>query len=239
MIYKLIKRIFDLILSISTLIIFIPLFAVVILILKISDEGEVFFYQKRLGFNYKEFMMIKFATMKKNSWKIGSKSITTRNDPRVTKFGRVLRLTKINEFPQIINVIVGNMSIVGPRPLPESSFLKYNKQVREKLYINKPGITGLGSLVFRDEEKIISIVAKYNLDPMIFYKQHIYPFKGALELYYFHNKSFWVDFKIIFATALKIVLSSFKIENIFFKKLPVKPSILDPTNLKKKLDNGK
>ena len=203
MIYKLIKRLFDLILSISTLVIFIPLFFLVILILKISDEKEVFFYQKRLGLNNKEFKMMKFATMIKNSWDIGSKSITTRNDPRVTKFGRILRFTKINEFPQIINVIIGDMSIVGPRPLPESSFLKYNKNVREKIYKNKPGITGLGSLVFRDEEKIISIVTKYDLDPMLFYKQHIYPFKGALELYYFHNKSFWVDFKIIFVTALK------------------------------------
>lgn len=239
MIYNLIKRIFDFLLALFTVVVLLPLFIIVVIILNFTAEREVFFFQKRMGLNNKLFKMLKFATMLKNSWEIGSKSITTRDDPRVTKFGKLLRRTKINELPQIINVLLGDMSIVGPRPLPNSSFMKYSENVQNKIYKNKPGITGLGSLVFRDEEKIISLVTKYNSDPMEFYKHYIYPYKGLLEIYYFNNKSFSLDLKIIFSTAIKIIFSEFSIEQKMFKNLPIKPSILDPVFLKKKLHNEK
>ena len=154
--YSILKRIIDLVISFISLILLFPLFIIVTIILLITGEGEVFYLQERLGFKNKPFKIIKFATMLKNSPEIGSGSITLRNDPRVLPFGKFLRKSKINELPQIINVIIGHMSIVGPRPQMSSDFVKFPKHKRNKIYLSKPGITGIGSIVFRDEEKWIS-----------------------------------------------------------------------------------
>ena len=125
-----IKRFFDVIFSVILIILLLPIFIPVALILLFSDENQVFYMQNRVGYNNKEFKIFKFATMLKNSMKMGSGSITLRNDPRVTKFGSFLRISKINELPQVFNVLIGDMSFVGPRPLLRSTFDLYENNAR-------------------------------------------------------------------------------------------------------------
>ena len=161
--------------------------------------------------------------MVKNSPNLGTGSITLRNDPRVTKVGRFLRRTKLNELPQIINVIFGQMSIVGPRPQMMADFIKFPKHVQDSLYKVKPGITGIGSIIFRDEETWISDAKG---DKHEFYKNHIAPFKGELEIWYQKHLSFYTDFVLIFLTAWVILVPKSDLAYRIFKDLPKRPEIL-------------
>lgn len=215
--YKLIKRFIDLIIATVTLILLLPVFIVVIIILLFTGEHEVFYLQERIGYKNKPFKIWKFATMQKNSQNMGTGEITIRNDPRVTRFGKFLRRTKINELPQIINVYKGDMSVVGPRPLMEVSFNLYADRIKNKIYDCKPGITGIGSLIFRDEERIIS-EAK---NPRLMYAT-IYPYKGELELWYRENASTGTDILIILLTAWSILFPQNNLANKYFKNLPKK-----------------
>ena len=128
--YVFLKRLFDLILSFIALFFLFPFFLIISIILLFTGEGEVFYLQERIGFKNKKFKIIKFATMIKDSPNIGTGSITLRDDPRVLPIGKILRKTKINELPQIFNVIIGNMSIVGPRPQMERDLDKFPKSTR-------------------------------------------------------------------------------------------------------------
>ena len=213
--YKLIKRIIDLLIATIALILLSPLLFPSIIILLLTGEHEVFYFQKRLGYKNSIFNIWKFATMAKNSPNMGTGEITLRNDPRVTKFGKILRMTKINELPQIINVFKGDMSIVGPRPLMEVSFKQYPDEVQQKIYNSRPGITGIGSLVFRDEEKMVSDAP----DPRAVYKD-IYLYKGKLELWYQQHATLYTDFMIIFLTAWSIPFPQNNLINKVFKNLP-------------------
>lgn len=230
------KRFCDLLLSFFFLLLIWPLFLIIGVILSYTGEREIFYRQSRIGYRNQPFFILKFATMLKDSPNIGSGNITIRNDPRVTVVGRYLRITKLNEVPQLLNVFKGEMSFVGPRPLPKSSFVKYTKLVRDHIYSNRPGITGIGSLVFRDEESLISFVHELGLDTLEYYKNYIYPYKGKIELWYMDNQSFSVDFKILLATFLKILMPQSKLEFTFFKDLPeipqslTKPGILELAN---------
>lgn len=209
------KRLLDIVISLSALIILMPVLLPVIFLLLITGEKKVFYFQKRIGYKNKSFYIWKFATMLKDSPNIGTGEITLRNDPRVTKFGSFLRKTKINELPQIINVLKGDMSIVGPRPLMEVSFNNFPENVRYKIYDVKPGITGIASIVFRDEEKLISLAD----DPKAYYIS-IFPYKAALETWYRQNLSFTTDLKIIWVTALSIFISGNIDHSKFFDGLP-------------------
>ena len=217
------KRLIDLFISIISLIILSPLFLICSIILRFTGEGEVFYLQERLGFLNSKFQIIKFATMLKNSPNIGSGSITVRNDPRVLPFGSFLRKTKINELPQILNVIKGDMSIVGPRPQMSADFEKFPVHKRNDIFRSKPGITGIGSIVFRDEEKWIS---NFDGDKHQFYKDKIAPYKTELELWYLKNKSILIDIKLILLTALVIIFPKINLVDSFFKSLPKRPSHL-------------
>ena len=217
MLYSFIKRFFDLIFVIIVLIIISPVLIVVAIILSFTGERKVFYFQKRIGYKNKPFMIWKFATMKTNSSKMGSGFITLRND-RATKFGKILRISKINELPQIINVILGDLSLVGPRPLMEQSFKNYDKFIRHNIYNIKPGITGIGSIIFRDEELLISNVVGIN--PHDFYRDKICPLKGELEMWYQKNYGFFTDLKILFVTAWTIVFKNSNIFKYFFRNLP-------------------
>ena len=161
---------------------------------------------------------MKFATMLKNSENIGSGTITLRNDFRVTKPGKFLRKTKINELPQLVNILFGDISVVGPRPLLKESFESYPAHVQKKIYFSKPGLTGIGSIVFRDEEDILSSLN--DKDPHVFYNTVIAPYKGELELWYLKNKSFLTDFKLILVTAWVIFFPKSMIYQKLFKNLP-------------------
>ena len=199
------------------LLILSPLFILIIIILWLTGEKEVFYRQKRIGLNNSTFRIFKFATMMKNSLNIGTGAITLRNDPRVTPVGKYLRMTKINELPQVFNVINGDMSIVGPRPLVESTFNAYPEEVKKVIYNCPPGITGVGSVIFRDEEKLLSTSNEY---PEVFYRMHIAPYKGELEIWYNRNKSILTDLKLIFITGWVILFPKSQIIYSWFKSLP-------------------
>jgi len=216
--YKFFKRLLDVIISFTTLIILLPIFVLVILILRFSAEGEVFYFQERYGIFNSKFQIWKFATMLKNSMNMGTGSITLQNDPRVTKIGFFLRKTKINELPQIINIVKGDMSLVGPRPLVTRTFEAYSEEVQSKIYNVKPGLTGIGSIIFRDEESIISSVD--NEDSHDFYKRVIAPYKGELEIWYQNHRSFLLDLQLIFLTAWVILFPNSKLYEKWFKDLP-------------------
>ena len=218
--YKLSKRFLDIIVSLFALIILFPLLVTVIIILRLTAEGEVFYFQERIGLNNSRFYIWKFATMLKNSMKMGSGSITLKNDYRVTKVGKFLRKTKINELPQIINILKGDISIVGPRPLVTKTFEAYSDKVQLKIYNVKPGLTGIGSIIFRDEESIISAVK--DEDPHDFYKRVIAPYKGQLEMWYQENNSFFLDLQLIFMTAWVIFFSNSRLYEKWFKDLPAR-----------------
>jgi len=220
--YKITKRIADIIIAVIALVILSPLLILSIIILLLTGEHEVFFVQKRVGYKNVLFSIIKFASMLKNSPNIGTGEITLRNDPRVTKFGRFLRMTKLNELPQIFNVLKGDMSIVGPRPLMAVSFRQYPEDVQQIIYNCKPGMTGIGSLIFRDEEKIVSAAP----DPHAMYTA-IYSFKGALEIWYQKHASLYTDLMIIFLTAWSIVFPKNKLVYKIFKDLPPRPFLAD------------
>ncbi len=216
--YYISKRILDIIVSLTTLIILLPIFIPIIIILKFSGEGEVFYFQERHGLNNSKFQIWKFATMLKNSMNIGTGSITLKNDPRVTKFGSFLRKTKINELPQIINILKGDISLVGPRPLVTKTFMAYSNDIQSTIYKVKPGLTGIGSIIFRDEESMISNINDEN--PHDFYKRVIAPYKGKLEIWYQFKQSFFLDIQLIFMTAWIIIFPNSKVYEKWFKDLP-------------------
>lgn len=230
--YLMLKRIIDLILSALGLLFISPLFLIIMGVLKVTGEGEIFYLQERMGLNNKPFYIYKFATMLKDSPNMGNKTLTVRNDPRITKVGRILRITKINELPQILNVIKGDMALVGPRPLLVKSFQNYTPEVQAVIYKNRPGITGLGSLVFRDEERLVTAYKKLGKDPVQYYRTYIYPYKGALEQWYYHNASLLVDFKILFLTFWSLVNSNSEMVYKTFNNLPIKPASLTLSGIK-------
>ena len=216
--YNFLKRLLDIIVSLLALIILTPVLSPLVIILRFSAEGHVFYFQDRIGRNRINFKIIKFATMLKDSPNLASGSITLAGDWRVTKPGKFLRKTKINELPQIINILKGDISLVGPRPLVTKTFTAYNEDVQSKIYNVKPGLTGIGSIIFRDEESIISAVTDEN--PHEFYKRVIAPYKGELEMWYQFNSSFLLDLQLIFMTAWVILVPTSKLYEKWFKDLP-------------------
>lgn len=220
---KFFKRVIDFILALTALVVLLPFLLPVSIILLLTGEHEVLYLQKRVGYKNQYFKIWKYATMMKNSANMGTGSLTLRNDPRVTPFGKFLRKTKINELPQIANVLLGNMSIVGARPQMEVDFLKFPDHVQKVIYNSKPGITGIGSIVFRDEEKWISNATG---DKHEFYKNHIAPYKGELEIWYQKNLTLYSDFMLIFLTAWVILYPQSELTYKIFKGLPPKPAAL-------------
>ena len=222
MLYHKAKRILDIIISVIAIFILIFPLIPIMIGLKLTGEGEIWFFQERIGYKNKPFTIWKFASMLKNSDKMKGGYITTTNDPRFTPMGPFLRKTKINELPQLINVLKGEMSIVGPRPVMEVSYLTYPQDVQKILYNVKPGLTGFGSIIFRDEEVLITKVKDRGMDPILFYKEAIYPFKGTLEKYYQDNYGFMMDLKIFIATIIAVFFPSSVIVDKLFPNAPKK-----------------
>ena len=215
-------RFFDILFSLLVLLFLLPLFAPIVLILRFTGEREIFYRQVRLGQFGSTFDLLKFATMLKDSPTIGAGEITLKNDPRVLPFGRFLRKTKINELPQLFNILAGHISVVGPRPMVPNTFIKYSPEAQSELKKVRPGLTGIGSIIFRDEEKFLEGKA----DPRKFYDDHIIPYKNKLELWYVKNNSITTYFKIILVTALVIIFDKSNIYERFFSKLPKLPESL-------------
>jgi len=215
-------RFFDILFSLLVLLFLLPLFAPIVLILRFTGEREIFYRQVRLGQFGSTFDLLKFATMLKDSPTIGAGEITLKNDPRVLPFGRFLRKTKINELPQLFNILAGHISVVGPRPMVPNTFIKYSPEAQSELKKVRPGLTGIGSIIFRDEEKFLEGKA----DPRKFYDDHIIPYKNELELWYVKNNSITTYFKIILVTAWVIIFDKSNIYERFFSKLPKLPESL-------------
>ena len=212
-------RILEILLSIFALLILLPLFIPIVIILLLTGEHKVFYLQNRVGYKNKKFKILKFVTMLSNSTNMGAGSLTLKNDYRVLPFGSFLRKTKINELPQILNIIVGDLSIVGPRPQIQVDFDKYSVEVQQKIYNVKPGVTGIGSIVFRDEESLISLASE-NENPHDFYKRVIAPYKGELEIWYQNHHSVYLDFQLIFITVWVILAPETRIYEKWLVDLP-------------------
>ena len=201
------QRLFDLVISGLAILVLSPLLLPIILLLLITGEVEVFFSQERMGKGGSLFSLHKFATMLKDSPNIGSGTLTVQNDPRILPLGNFLRKTKINELPQLFNVIKGDMSIVGPRPQSSRNFSAFSKDVQKNIMLVSPGLTGLGSIFFSDEEAMLT--SGVNHDE--FYDSVIMPYKGQLETWYVNHASILIDLKVVYLTALKIIFPKLKL----------------------------
>lgn len=224
--YKYLKRLGDIILSGVAILVLSPLLIPVMVILKCTGEHDIFYGQDRIGFKNKHFKILKFATMLRNSPNMSGGLHTTHGDPRVLPFGRFLRKTKINELPQLFNIFLGDMSIVGPRPLVDKTFAPYSDEVKEKIYNVKPGLTGIGSVVFRDEETLLSECVSKGMNIDEAYAKIVSPYKGALEMWYQEHFGFITDMLLVFLTAWVIVAPKSNLVEKVFKDLPKREDVL-------------
>lgn len=215
-------RIADILLSTLFIIMVLPLWLIVIPLLRLTGEGEVFYLQIRIGRNGTPFKLLKFATMLKDSPKIGTGEVTLHNDPRVLPVGRILRKTKINELPQLFNVWLGHMSIAGPRPQTPRCFNAFPASIQADLLQVRPGLSGIGSILFRGEEQMLKDAA----DPTAFYDQVIMPYKGQVERWYIENRSVKNYLLIILATIWVILNPTSRVAWQWFKGLPQPPAAL-------------
>lgn len=210
------QRFFDIFFSALALLVLAPLLIPVVLILRFTGEGEVFFRQQRVGRGGGMFGLLKFATMLKDSPNIGTGTITTKDDPRVLPFGKFLRKTKINELPQLINILKGDMSVIGPRPQTRRCFEAFPAASQEQIVKVRPGLSGVGSVAFRGEEDMMDAAG----DPDALYDQVIMPYKGLLEEWYVAHRSIWNYFLLIFVTAWVVV---FPRSGLFWRLFPELP----------------
>ena len=194
------KRTLDFLLSGLALLVLSPLLIPVIVILRLTGEGEIFYGQQRVGLGGGTFTIYKFATMLKNSPNLPGGDITVGNDPRVLPIGRVLRSTKINELPQLFNILLGDMSIIGWRPLTPRVASYFPKDHWQAIKGVRPGLSGVGSIVFRDEEGLLSAAA----DRQAAYETAIVPYKSALEVWYAEKQSLLLDLKLVGLTVLAL-----------------------------------
>ena len=210
------QRLFDIFFSTLALLVLAPLLIPVMIILRFTGEGEVFFRQQRVGKGGEMFGLLKFATMLKDSPNLGTGTITTKDDPRVLPFGKFLRKTKINELPQLLNILKGDMSVIGPRPQTRRCFEAFPNRSQDKIIEVRPGLSGVGSVAFRGEEDMMDASG----DPDALYDQVIMPYKGLLEEWYVAHRSIWNYFLLIFVTAWVVVVPS---SGLFWKLFPELP----------------
>jgi lipopolysaccharide/colanic/teichoic acid biosynthesis glycosyltransferase len=216
------QRFFDVFFSGLALLVLFPVLVPVAIILKFSGEGEVFYIQQRVGRDRKIFGLLKFATMLKNSPNIGTGTVTVKNDPRVLPLGHFLRKTKINELPQLLNILFGDMSVVGPRPQTLRCFEAFPTDVQNQIIKVRPGLSGIGSIIFRDEESLLHNAK----DPLSYYDNLIAPYKGELEKWFINNQSLTNYFLIIFMTVWVVLFSKSRIVWKVFPSLPKPPKEL-------------
>ena len=219
------KRIFDIILSFIGIILFFPLMFLVGISIKLTSKGPVIFKRKRLTKGMKEFTILKFRSMNINFDKEAKGIQVKGNSNAITPIGQFIRKTKLDELPQLFNILVGDMSFIGPRPeLPRR--LKYYSEGDKKIFMVRSGISSPASIVFSDEEYLMNQVK----EPEKFYLEQIMPYKIKLNLYYIKTRSFWNDIFLIIATFLKIInkiedKSIIKDEQLLLKKEEIKKKV--------------
>ncbi len=216
------QRILDIFFSGLALLLLSPLLLPIALLLRLTGEGEIFFQQERVGKDGKPFKLYKFATMLKNSPNIGTGTVTMKNDPRVLPMGKFLRKTKINELPQLLNIFLGEMSLVGPRPQARKNFNAFPRQLQEIIVKVKPGLSGLGPIVFRGEEDILADHA----GSVDFYDNVIAPYKGQVEAWYVNHQTLFTYFAVIVVTVWVVLFPKSGVVWSTFKGLPKPPEAL-------------
>jgi len=216
------QRFLDIFFSGLALIMLSPLLLLIAIVVRFSGEGEVFFVQQRVGLNGKMFGLLKFATMLKNSPNMGTCTVTVKNDPRILPIGGFLRKTKINELPQLLNIFFGDMSVIGPRPQEPRCFEAFTADVQRQIIKVRPGLSGIGSVIFRDEEGLLHGAN----DPVIFYDAIIAPYKGEVEKWYIDNQSLTNYFLLIFVTVWAVLFPGSRIIWRVFPSLPYPPKEL-------------
>lgn len=219
------QRIFDIVFSGLALIVLAPLLIPVMIILKFTGEGEIFFTQQRVGKGGKMFGLLKFATMLKDSPNLGTGTITVQGDPRVLPFGKFLRKSKLNELPQLINILKGDMSVIGPRPQDMRCFVVFDEKDQESIKTVRPGLSGIGSIIFRDEEGIMG--REEIKDKEYFYDHVISPYKGRVESWYVEHQSLGLYFKLIWLTVAVVLFPHRQLHYAkLFKDFPDPPEEL-------------
>jgi lipopolysaccharide/colanic/teichoic acid biosynthesis glycosyltransferase len=213
-------RFFDLLISFIAMIVLLPFMIPIMIGLKLTGEHYIFYLQPRVGKGGKTFEVFKFATMLLNSPNLPGGFITQAKDPRILPMGTFLRKTKINELPQLMNIFLGQMSFVGPRPIVEKHLALYPKATRDEILKMKPGLTGIGSLVFRDEEGVLDRAGgdRKRLHDMV-----IAPYKGELEIWYIKHQNLGVYFAIILLTAWSVLRPRSDAYKRIFRDLPEAP----------------
>ncbi|MFA5973310.1 MAG: sugar transferase [Lentimicrobiaceae bacterium] len=216
-------RFFDIILSFFGIIIVSPILIIASIILFITGH-KIFFTQIRVGQGNKHFKVIKFTTMSENAERIDFNNISFENDTRYFSFGKILNKTKINELPQLFNIILGDMSFIGPRPLvPETFYNYYTKEAQDTIIKIKPGLSGISSVVFRDEDIIRSKTTLSNED---FARQYLFPYKGEIEKWQVINHTLKNYFLLIILTIIAILFPKNQFHKKLFKNLPAPPKTI-------------
>lgn len=216
------QRLFDICLSALALLVLTPLLLPIAIVLRLTGEGEIFFLQSRVGQGGKPFNLYKFATMLKDSPAIGTGTVTVKNDPRILPIGHFLRKTKINELPQLLNILLGDMSVIGPRPQTQRCFDAFTAASQAAIIQVRPGLSGIGSIIFRDEENMLHGKA----DSIRFYDEVIAPYKGALEEWYVVHQGLWVYLMLIALTAWVVLFPQSGLVWSVFASLPRPPTAL-------------
>ena len=193
------KRTFDVIVSALGLVVLAPFFAVIALLIRLEDAGPVFYRGVRVGRDSKPFRIFKFRSMVIDAEKLGGSS-TPADDPRILRIGKFMRQYKLDEFPQLLNVLRGEMSLVGPRPEVQYYVDMYTEEERTILRV-RPGITDWASLWNSDEGALLA----GSLDPEKTYLENIRPHKIRLQLKYVHQQSFWTDLTILLLTLVAVI----------------------------------
>lgn len=191
------KRLFDLILALILLVVVSPVLAIVAWLIKREDGGPILYGGSRIGQHEKPFKILKFRTMVLNADQLGP-GITTGDDRRITRIGRFLRHYKLDEVPQLVNVVKGEMSLVGPRPEAPDYVALYTPEQRQVLTV-KPGITGLAAIEYRHEARLLQAATLADV-----YEREIMPAKLKLDLEYIHHRSFIYDLQLLVRTGLAI-----------------------------------
>jgi lipopolysaccharide/colanic/teichoic acid biosynthesis glycosyltransferase len=192
------KRLFDILVSLIGLVIFSPLMLGLAVLVKLDSSGPVLYRAPRIGRGGRPFHMLKFRTMVANAHQLGP-AVTYERDPRITHLGAILRSVRLDELPQLINVLRGEMSLVGPRPEAPEYVAYYTPEQRAVLQV-RPGVTGLAQLTFRNEAEMLS-----GDSPEQEYINNILPYKVSIDLSYIERQSLWLDIRILVSTVLVMV----------------------------------
>lgn len=194
------KRLFDIAASILGLVALLPVFVALAMLIKLDSQGPVFFRQERLGRFGRPFRIHKFRTMVWNADKLG-RAITVGKDPRITRVGKFLRRSKLDEIPQLIDVLLGDMSLVGPRPELARYLAVLPGAVRKEVLSVRPGVTDYASIAFRNESDLLASTE----NPEDYYERHVLPAKAELNIRYIRTQSLWLDLQLICKTLTALV----------------------------------